>query len=361
MRVALVHDWVTVPGGSEEVLKEEMSLYPGVLYAAMCDQARYRWLDGMEVRTSWLQKMPFAKTKHYLYSPLLTYIYPKFDLEDFDLVLSDSHSFAHGVIKRPGALHINYYHSPARALWSPEIDNRAQGFFRSRIANVLRKRDLEFSKRPDVIFANSRTTAERVERFYGRKVQRVIYPPVHTARFLSIPRKSEEEGYLIWGRFIAYKRFDLAIDAAKRLGFKLNIVGSGPLERELMARAGGAKNIAFPGRLSDEDLSQLISRSKAVLFPCYEDFGIIPVEAMAAGLPVIAYAKGGAGETVTPEQGLLMRDLTVDELVRAVGELETRTFDEKAIREHAKQFDVEVFRSAYKSEVDAAIERHRAH
>lgn len=360
MRVALVHDWVTVPGGSEEVLKEALSLYPGVLFTAMCDQARYPWLDGIEVRTSWLQKMPLAKTKHYLYSPLLTYIYPKFDLQEFDLVLSDSHSFAHGVIKRPDALHINYYHSPARALWTPEIDSRAQGFFRSRIAGVLKRRDLEFSKRPDVIFANSLTTAERVERFYGRKVQRVIYPPVHTGRFLSIPRRSEEEGYLMWGRFIAYKRFDLAIDAAKQAGFKLNIVGSGPLEDELRSRAAGATNISFLGRLADDELSDLISRSRAVLFPCYEDFGIIPVEAMAAGLPVIAYGKGGASETVTPEFGVQMGQLSVGDLVRAVGELEKRSFNEGALREHAKQFDVEVFRTTYKAEVDAAIERHGA-
>jgi glycosyltransferase involved in cell wall biosynthesis len=305
-----------------------------------------------------LQRLPFAKTKHYIYSPLLTYIYPKFDLSEYDLVLSDSHSFAHGVIKRPDALHVNYYHSPARALWMPEIDNRAQGFLRQRIARVLKIRDLEFAKRPDVIFANSQTTASRVERFYRRKVDRVIYPPVHTERFLAIPRKAPTEGFLMWGRFIHYKRFDLAIDAAKQVGFGLNIVGSGPLEQELIARAEGVKNIRFRGRLPDDQLSDLMSRSKAVLFPCYEDFGIIPVEAMAAGLPVIAYSKGGAGETVLPEFGVQMNDLSVPELIRAIRDLEGRTFDEGALRQHAKKFDVEVFRREYKSEVDSALERH---
>ncbi len=359
MRVALVHDWVTVPGGSEEVLKEALNLYPGVLLTAMCDKERYRWLDGVDVRTSYLQRMPLAKTKHYLYSPLLTYIYPKFDLREFDLVLSDSHSFAHGVIRRPDALHINYYHAPARPLWTPEIDDRAKGFLRSRIANVLRTRDLEFSKRPDVIFANSKTTAERVERFYGRKVQRVIYPPVHTAKFLAIPRVSEDEGYLMWGRFIAYKRFDLAIDAAKSHGFKLNIAGSGPLEESLKQRAAGVSNITFLGRLSDDDLASVISRSRAVLFPCYEDFGIIPVEAMAAGLPVIAFGKGGSGETVTPEYGVQMNELSIAELVRAVGEFESRDFDERSLREHANLYDVDVFRQAYREEIDAAVAKWR--
>src|SRR5206468_2354230 len=131
-----------------------------------------------------------------------------------------------------------------------------------------------------------------------------------------------------------------------------------PLQESLMELASGAKNISFLGRLPDEDLTALISRSKAVLFPCYEDFGIIPVEAMAAGLPVVAYGKGGASETVTAEYGVQMQELSVLDLVGAIEELEKRSFDEAALREHARSFDVEVFRSLYKSEVDAAIERH---
>lgn len=355
MRVALVHDWVTVPGGSEEVLREVYGLYPGVLFTSQFDAARFPWLKGADVRTSFVQKLPMALTKHYIYSPLLTYVYPRFDLSQFDLVLSDSHSFAHGVIKRKDALHVNYYHAPARALWMPEIDNRAQGFLKQIVAKRLKPRDLVFSTRPDVLFANSQTTADRVERFYGRKVDKVIYPPVHTSRFLSIPRLGEEEGYLMWGRMIPYKRFDLAIDAAKQLGFRLNLVGGGPLRAEMEERAGGAKNIVFHGRLSDEDLASLMSRSKAVLFPCYEDFGIIPVEAMAAGLPVIAYGQGGASETVTTEYGVQMPELSVDALVRAVGEFESRSYDERALREHAKKFDVEVFRALYRAEVEAAL------
>jgi glycosyltransferase involved in cell wall biosynthesis len=183
----------------------------------------------------------------------------------------------------------------------------------------------------------------------------VIYPPVHTERFLKIPRVSDDEGFLMWGRLIPYKRFDLAIEAAKRLGFRLNIVGNGPFREQLVAQAGGAPNIVFHGRLSDADLDSLMSRCRAVLFPCYEDFGIVPVEAMAAGLPVVAYGEGGAAESVTPECGVRMRELTVDELLRAIEDLTARSFDDKILRERAKQFDVEVFRTAYQAEVESAL------
>jgi glycosyltransferase involved in cell wall biosynthesis len=332
-----------------------LNLFPGVVFTSQANRGKFPWLENVEVRTSFVQNLPLAMTKQWIYSPFVTYVYPAFDLRAFDLVLSDSHSFAHGVIKRADALHVNYYHTPARSLWSPEIDSRASGFLKQRLAKWLKKRDLEFSKRPDVIFANSETTAERVERFYDRKVDRVIYPPVHTDRFLRIPRSAAEEGYLMWGRLIPYKRFDLAIDAAKRLGFKLNIVGNGPSSEELKERASGACNVVFHGRLSDPDLDRLMSRCRAVLFPCYEDFGIVPVEAMAAGLPVVAYGEGGASESVTPDCGVLMRDLTVDELVRGIEDLERRQFEESVIRARAREFDVEVFRAAYREEVEKRL------
>lgn len=357
MRIALVHDWLVNPGGSEEVFREMLDLYPGVVFTSQVNRAKFPWLEGVEVRTSFVQRLPLAMSKQWIYSPFVTYVYPGFDLREFDLVLSDSHSFAHGVVKRPDAIHVNYYHTPARGLWSPEIDRRAQGFFKQWLARWLKKRDLEFSKRPDVVLANSRTTAARVERFYGRKVDRVVYPPVHTGRFVKIPRISDDEGYLMWGRLIPYKRFDLAIEAARRLGFKLNIVGKGPSLAELERQAQGVENIVFHGRLADEELDKLMARSKAVLFPCYEDFGIVPVEAMAAGLPVVAYEKGGASETVTAEFGVQMRELTVDDLVAAVRELEDRRFDPDALRTHAQSFDVEVFRAAYRSVVEEARPR----
>jgi glycosyltransferase involved in cell wall biosynthesis len=358
LKFALVHDWLTAPGGSEDVFREICRLFPGVVFTSQYDPARIRFLEGMEVRKSFVQRMPLALKKHYIYAPLLPRVYRGFDLSQFDVVLSDSHSFAHGVRKRPDALHINYYHTPARSLWVPEIDGRATGFLRSRIARRLKPLDLESSKNPDLILANSQTTAQRIREFYGREVLKVIYPPVETTKFADVPRVSDEEGFLLWGRLIPYKRIDLAIAAARRIGFRLNIVGSGPRETDLRRLAAGAPNVHFHGRVSDEALKELMSRSRAVLFPGYEDFGIVPVEAMAAGLPVVAYGAGGAGETVTESFGALFREQTVESLCDAIESLDGRTFDSAALRGHAAQFDADVFRREYRATVESAIESH---
>src|SRR5579859_4588808 len=179
LSVALVHDWLTVPAGSEAVFEQMCKLFPGPVYASQIDASRNEFLEGLELHPSFVQRLPWALKKHYLYAPILPSVYAGMDLSRYDLILSDSHSFAHGVRRKEGALHINYYHTPARSLWVPEIDDRASRTFLHRfLAQRLRKLDLEASKRPDVIFANSQTTADRVLKFYGRKVSRVIYPPV---------------------------------------------------------------------------------------------------------------------------------------------------------------------------------------
>ena len=358
LRIALVHDWLTVPAGSEEVFEQMCSLFPGTVFTSQWDASRVKFISHLEVRTSFVQRLPFALRKHYLYAPLLPRVYERFDLSSFDLVLSDSHSFAHGVRKAPHALHINYYHTPARSLWVPEIDPRASKTWLHRlIARRLRRLDLVASKRPDVLLANSLTTADRIRKFYGREAS-VIYPPVHVARWLDVPRVSSEEGFLYWGRLIDYKRVDVAIEAVRQTGDKLHIVGSGPLDSKLRAQAGGLSNVVFHGRLGDQALKDLMSRCRAVLFPAYEDFGIVPVEAMAAGLPVIAYGEGGAKETVTPEFGVQMPSQTAEAMVSAIEELASREFDPEKLREHAKRFDVEAFRSKYAEAVRAAVDSH---
>jgi glycosyltransferase involved in cell wall biosynthesis len=160
--------------------------------------------------------------------------------------------------------------------------------------------DLAASKTPDVIFANSKTVAERIRVSYGREVDQIIYPPVNTTRWNSVVHESDDEGWIFWGRIIEYKRVDIAIRAAKKAGWKLHIVGQGPFEGRLKEIAGGAPNIHFHGHLPLDDLRQLMSRCRGVVFPAYEDFGIVPVEALAAGLPVLAFKQGGASESLHP-------------------------------------------------------------
>lgn len=359
MKVALVHEWLTVPAGSEEVFAEMCHLFPGTVFGSIIDTDRCKFLQGMDVRPSFLQNWPMAKQRHHLYTPFMPAAYRKMDVSGFDLVLSSSHSFAHGARKAPGALHICYYHTPARWLWVPEIDDRASKTpIHRMLANYLRPLDLAASKQPDFLLANSETIAARLKKFYGRDTYRVIHPPVRTGLWKDVQRKSEDLGFLYWGRLIDYKRVDLLIEAVRKTGDRLQIVGSGPIEDQLKGQAAGMSNVTFHGRLSDEHLKQVMSQCRAVLFAAYEDFGIVPVEAMAAGLPVVAYAEGGAAETVLPSFGVHFREQTADSLVEAIGALRGRSFDPDALKAHAAQFDVSVFRQQYRETVEELYARH---
>jgi glycosyltransferase involved in cell wall biosynthesis len=358
LRIVLVHDWLTVYGGAEEMFREVVGLFPDApIVAAQYNPATMKFLEGREVRTSWISGLPLSKTKHYLYSPILADVYRGFDLGEFDVVLSDSHSFAHGARKREGGLHVCYYHTPARSLWVPEVDQRASGWLKQRIAKRIKRLDLEAAKGPDVALANSRTTAERVERIYRRPVAEVIYPPVDTGKWLSA-RGGGGTGLLMWGRLIPYKRVDLAIEAVRITGDQLHVVGGGPIRERLEAQAAGMANVRFHGRLSDDALRALIGECRALLFPGYEDFGIVPVEAMAAGLPVVAFGKGGASETVLPEFGALFHQQTPQALAEGIRSLGGRTFDVDAMKDHASKFDVLVFRERYRAAVERAIAAH---
>lgn len=358
LRFALIREWLVNPGGSEEVFRQIHEMVDGPVFTSIYNPAKFPWLSRSDVRASRVSKMPGALTRHYIYSPIMPRVYRSFDLAPFDVILSDSHSFAHHALKRRGALHICYYHTPARALWAPQVDDRAQGMLKKVVASRLKALDLRASKNPDVILANSQTIADRIEQVYGRKVDAVIYPPVEAAKYIDVERINDSDGLLYWGRLVPYKRVDIAIEAAIAVGAKLNIVGSGPDENRLRRLAEGHSEITFHGRLSDDDLKRLMSKAKAVVFPAYEDFGIVPVEAMAAGLPVIAFGKGGAKETVTPEFGVQFDEQSPACLAQAIRELDKRKFDPVALRTHALKFDVSVFRSRYLEAASRAIEEH---
>lgn len=362
MKVALVHDWLVNFAGSENVFREIVDMFPGDIYTSQANPSVIPFLKGRPVHTSFVQRLPMAFSKHYVYAPLMPRIYAGFDLEPYDLVLADSHSFAHHVRPRPDALFICYYYTVARSLWVPEIDPRASSGrlapIKKMLAGKLRKLDFAAAQRPNVRWAISKTSAERVERFYKVKCDQVIYPPVDTKRWNGARRESEDLGLLIWGRLIDYKRMDLAIQAARITGDKLQIVGKGPDEAKLKNLAEGSRNITFHGRLSDDELLKLMSWCRAVIFPNYEDFGIVPVEAMAAGLPVVAFAQGGAAETVPEDCGVLFHEQTPDALAAAIRALAGRTFDPERLRAQAALFDTERFRQEYRKAVEDAVERH---
>ena len=358
-KVCITHDWLTVMGGAEEVLRVTHEAMPGVpIYVAQFNPEKLKWLQGKDVRSHWVNRMPLSKTKHYLYSPFLADCYRSFDLSEFDLVVTFSHTFAHHAKPAPKAAHFCCYHSPARSLWFPDINNRAgTGFVRQMIANRLRRLDLESSKNPTFIVGNSWTIAKRVEEIYKRPVDNVLYPSVDVTKWLDTPRTSDDEGYTMWSRLIPYKKFDLAIAAAKLGGFKLNIVGAGPQEANLKLQAQGMDNVVFHGRLPDTSLKELLSRSRGVIFPGYEDFGIVPVEAMAAGLPVVVFDQGGAAETVTGDFGEHISEQTPDALWAAVQRLERKAFDPIQLKERSKAFGIERFEGELADYLEQTIER----
>lgn len=358
LRFALIREWLVNPGGSEEVFRQVHEMVEAPVFTSIFNPVKFPWLAGADIRASRISKLPGAFTKHYIYSPMMPRVYRGFDLSPFDVILTDSHSFAHHARKRAGALHICYYHTPARALWAPEVDDRAKGMVKRTLVARLKKLDLGASKNPDVIFANSHTIAERLERVYGRQADAVIYPPVDVGKYLDVERSDDSEGLLYWGRLVPYKRVDLAIQAAIALGARLNIVGSGPDEGRLRKMAQGHPNIVFQGRLPDVALKKLMSRSRAVVFPAYEDFGIVPVEAMAAGLPVVAFGEGGAKETVKPEFGVQFTKQTAEAMAESIRALDTKHVDLDAMRAHAKSFDASVFRRRYFELASKAIEEH---
>jgi glycosyltransferase involved in cell wall biosynthesis len=328
------------------------------IYTAQYNADRFGWIKdmGVDVVPTWLSNMPLSKTKHYVYAPILADVYKHIDLTSYDLVLGASHTFAHGVKVRPDTIFSILYHTPARSLWAPEIDPRAgKGVLREAIVRRLKRLDLNASHNPTYLMANSFTIKERVERVYRRPVDEVLYPGVNIEKFSSVQRVSEEAGYLVYGRQIAYKRTDLAILAAKRMGFKLQVVGAGPMLSQWTELAAGDPNIIFHGRLPDADLLELMGRCRGFLFPAYEDFGIVVVEAMAAGLPVIGLAQGGASETVKPGAGVAMQDQTVDALCNAIRELEKSPLDTQYIKRCAEPFSIARFKEQFTQSIVNAI------
>ena len=355
-RVVLVHDWLTGMRGGEKVLEVLCALFPEApLFTLLHVPGSVSSLiEQRPIHTSLVQKMPLAARRYRHYLPLFPRAMEAMKLPPCDLVLSTSHCVAKAAAPPGRALHVSYVHTPMRYIWDmyPEYFGPGRGGAARYVMPLLRRRlqrwDVATCSRVDHFVANSRHVARRIRRNYGRVAQ-VIPPPVDTGRFA--PSAQVEDYYLVVSALVPYKRVDLAVEACTRAGKRLLVVGKGPEEARLKALAG--PTVKFFGWASDEHLAEIYARAKAFLFPGEEDFGITPLESMAAGRPVIAYARGGALETVVgpgdpagrAPTGLFFARQQVEDLQAAMTELEIRLpqFDPQALAEHAAGFDTAQF------------------
>ncbi len=348
-RTAMVHDWLTIPGGSEKVVLEVLKLLPGAdVFTSVYEPAN--WGDafaGHRVQASFLDRIPKARTQYPKLLPLMNRAFESFDLADYDLVVSSSHSCAKNVLTGPDTLHVCYCHTPMRHAWEPRYLQMEPMGAAARLAARallprLRRDDLVGAARPDVYVANSSFVARRIAKYYRREAH-VVHPPVEVGAHLARARDPQDY-YLVLGRVVPYKRVDLAVAACAKLGRKVKVVGTG---RGMdAARAAAGPGAEFLGFVPDEDLGGLLAGARALLFPGAEDFGIVPVEAQAAGVPVIAYGVAGVLDSVVEGRtGVFHQEQSVDAIAAAIEAFEASSFDEDEIRENARSFAPERFRA----------------
>ncbi len=305
-------------------------------------------LDEIDIRTSYLQKWYQILKNHKFFITLYPRAIESIDTSDYDVVLSSSYMVGKGVIPKPHQRHVCYCHTPMRFAWVMEDDylqtSKIPTFLQPLAKwqlKKLRKWDLQTNSRVDQFIANSKTTQARIKKFYNRESV-VIEPPVQD-RFYTQVLGQQREGYVAFGRMVPYKRFDLLVQAANVHNFKLTLAGTGSEEARLKAMAG--PNVTFLGRIPDSEVAGLYARHKALLYPQFEDAGIVPKEAQATGTPVIGFGKGGLLETVkNGKTGVLFKEQKVPSLLQAMQTFEAMNFDEQAIRTYSEQFNVQRFR-----------------
>ncbi len=362
-KVALIHYWLVSMRGGEKVLEALCRMYPqaDIFTHVVQREDLSPFLQDRNIYTSFIQKLPFAKRHYQKYLPLMPLALEQLDLSDYDLIISSESGPAKGVLTRSESTHICYCHSPMRYLWDMYPQYLAAASWPMRTAmryffSRLRAFDVISANRVDHFVANSKTVARRIKKHWRRDAN-IVHPPINIDDFPT-PTKPREDFYLYVGQLVDYKRVDIAIEACTRLKRKLLVVGEGESKKRWQSLAG--PNVSFLGRIPTPEIIDLYAKCKALLFPGEEDFGLVPVEAMACGAPVIAYGCGGATETVIHEKtGLFFPTQDVEALCAAIDHFETieSNFDAHAIREHALRFDEKSFAQNMLTEIERARAR----
>lgn len=367
MKIALVHDYLVQYGGAERVLEAFTEIWPyAPIYTLLHDpEAMHGKFSGKRIYTSFLQKSRFARKHHRLFPPLMPVAIESFDFSKYDVVLSDSSSYAKGIITRPETLHISYVHTPMRYAWDdcqkytqdfgfPRLIKKLVPFF----MNPIRLWDKASADRVDHYIANSKFVQSRIAKYYHKQSE-VIHPPVDIASFSVAPESERKDYFLMVGRLIAYKRHDIAIEAFNRLKLPLKIIGRGPEFERLKKLAG--PTIEFLGRVPDEALPKYYAECQAFIFPQEEDFGIVAEEAFASGRPVIAYRGGDIVEHLEEgKMGEFFDEQTASSLEEAIKRFQGKTYDAALIRSRAERFDKALFRAKIQSTVEALVAKHLA-
>lgn len=365
MKIALVHDYLVQYGGAERVLEAFTELFPyAPIYTLIHDDEAMRGqFADKRIYTSFLQNMPFSRKRHRFFPPLMPLAIEEFDFSQYDIVLSDSSSYAKGIITRPETLHICYMHTPMRYAWDdcqkytqdfgfPSLVKKLVPFFMS----PIRLWDKASADRVDRYLANSQFVAKRIKKYYSKDAL-VIHPPVNVENFYIAKPEDRKDYFLMVGRLIAYKRHDIAIEAFNRLQLPLKIIGRGPELERLKKLAG--PTIEFLGRVPEEELPKYYAECRGFVFPQEEDFGIVAIEAMASGRPLIAYRGGDIVEHMEEgKMGVYFDEQTSEAVVRAVESFDENRYDPHFIRARALRFDKEQFKATMKDYVEKALEEH---
>lgn len=369
MRIAFVHDWLTVYAGAERVLEQMFQVFPDAGIFSLIDfvpEGQRDFLGGRQVHTSFLQKMPFVKSKYRHFLPLMPLAIEQLDLSDYDLVISSSHAVAKGVLTGPDQMHICMCYSPVRYAWDlqhqylkeSKLDKGLKGILARFILHKLRIWDYRTAHGVDYFIAISDFIARRIKKVYGRD-STVIYPPVDITTFEL--REEKEDFYFTSSRMVPYKRIDLIVEAFSRMpDRRLVVIGDGPDFRKIMREAG--PNVTLLGYQSTEVLRDHLQRARAFVFAAEEDFGIAPLEAQACGTPVIAYGKGGALETIQgasddKRTGVFFDEQTVESLQSAVKRFEQldKRISPQDCRANAQRFSPERFRDELCTFVESVL------